>query len=123
MTCHIGENIVVCDGFSGGWRVRLDGWCQWCLEKRRMVQVLIYGGYCGMDIICGTCGSYGSVDDGVQWRKLTEDERDENIARVAATPDPKCWKCHDTGDTGQPGFDEPDAHPCDCSGEAPTVSA
>jgi len=114
MTCHIGDGIVICDGLSGGWRVDPQGWCQWCLEKRRCISVPIYGGYGGFEFICGTCGSYGSVDDGVIFRKLTEEERAANIERVASVLDPDCWKCHDTGDTGQPGFDEPDTHPCEC---------
>lgn len=112
MTCHYGEGIIVCDGLSG-WRVEPDKLCPWCRELRRCLGSPVFSGWCGYDYICGTCGSYWSEEDGVRLRKLTEDERDENIARVAAQPDPKCWDCHDTGDRGSP-LDEPDAYPCLC---------
>ncbi|HEX6038883.1 hypothetical protein [Longimicrobium sp.] len=86
--------------------------CGWCLEKRRCIETPIFSGYCGYDVICGTCGSEWNTDDG-RFRKIDNDERDANIARVAAMPDPKCWECHDTGDTGEP-MDEPGTHPCKC---------
>lgn len=117
MTCHVGEGIVICDGVSG-WRVEPAKHCPWCLETRRCLGTPIFGGYCGSDYICGTCGSYWSEEDDTRFRKLTEEEREQNIARVTSVADPKCWKCHDTGDAGDM-MDEPGANPCDCraSGE------
>lgn len=112
MTCLIGENVVICDGVSG-WRVNPVGHCPWCLEQRRCLETAIFGGYCGWDVICGTCGSRWSLEDGVRFWKVSEDERDENIARVASVVDPKCWDCHDTGDKGDP-MDEPGKFPCEC---------
>lgn len=115
MTCHIGENIIICDGQSG-WRVEPALQCPWCDERRRCLRTWIHGGYSGFDAICGTCGSYWSWCDEISFRKLTDNERDENIARVAARPDPKCWDCHDTGDTGGP-MDVEDS-PCSCGAKA-----
>jgi len=121
VTCRVGENIVLCDGKSGGWRVaRL--WCPWCSlygdPPRRGLSVPIYGGYGGMDCICGDCGFAWSAAD-EWWTRMDpqdNEERVENIALVAGTPDPGCWKCHDTGDLGMPGIDAPGEHPCDCEG-------
>lgn len=118
MTCHVGDGIVICDGRSGGWRVGRV-WCPWCCVKDETVRgltVLIFGGYGGFDAICGSCGFAWACDD--EWlprmNPHDQEKREENIALVAATPDPKCWKCHDTGDVGMPGFDMPDSNPCDC---------
>lgn len=115
MTCQVGQGFAICDGQSGGWRVTL-AYCPWCKEHRRCLSVAIFGGWCGHDFKCGTCGyHWGSDDEG--WRKLTEEERDKNIAAVAARPDPDCWECHDTGDTTDPGnpIDEPILRPCACA--------
>ena len=83
MTCHVGEGIVVCDGASG-WRVEPMKRCPWCMEDRRCLGTLIFGGYGGSDYICGTCGSYWCEDDFTIYRKVTEAQRDENIERVLA---------------------------------------
>lgn len=121
MTCRVGQGVVICDGQSGGWRVG-HGLCPWCCVRGdvpvRLLYVWIYGGYGGRDCICGSCGFAWSEDD--EWRSRMKDdhdseEREANIAKVAAVPDPACWDCHDTGDCGQPGFDEPDANPCACA--------
>lgn len=117
MTCHIGEGVVVCDG-QGGWYVYRDLSCPWCKERRRCIGTQIFGGWCGNDYICGTCGSvWDSESETV--RKLTEAQRDENIARVAAMKDPGCWDCRDTGDKewNVPLID-PDAEPDFCACEA-----
>jgi hypothetical protein len=112
VTCRQVENAIICDGVSG-WRVEPAKRCPWCLETRRCLGTPIFSGYGGHDYICGTCGSYWSEDDYVSYRKLTNDQRDANIARVAGRADPKCWDCHDTGDAGT-FLDEPDSHPCKC---------
>jgi hypothetical protein len=121
MTCHVGENIIVCDGQSGGWRVT-QAKCPWCCvpsdEPVRCLCVLIFCGYGGMDYLCGACGQEWSSDDDTRLWKTTDAQREENRARVASVHDPKCWQCHDTGDVGMPGFDEPDSHPCNCRGTA-----
>lgn len=118
MTCRIGENVIICDGQSG-WRVYPDLQCPWCLERRRCIGTAIFGGWCGFDYICGTCGTKWSTDDdrpiSEVGKRISNEQREQNIARVAALADPKCWDCHDSGDTGMPGFDEPGAHPCACS--------
>ena len=116
VTCHFGDGIVVCDGQSGGWRVT-HVLCPWCCvqgaEPVRALSVLIFGGYGGSDYICGSCGQNWASADEVYLRKVTNEERETNIAKVAARADPKCWDCHDTGDVGMPGFDvEP--MPCKC---------
>lgn len=113
MTCHIGPNIIVCDGVSGGWRIA-QGHCPWCCLGERTTRALyawIFGGYAGRDWICGECGQKWS-DEGGAW-KVTEEQREQNIARVAATPDPNCWDCHDTGDKGAP-WAMPDSDVCEC---------
>jgi hypothetical protein len=125
MTCTVYRSdsgasvVVVCNGRSHGWRIRY-GCCPWCAPdptwgQRRVAYVSIYGGDGGEDCICGECGSeWSSYDGDVTFGKLDLDERDDNIALVASIPDPKCWDCHDTGDTGMPGLDEPGANPCAC---------
>lgn len=122
MTCRMGKvgdaTMIVCDVRSGGWRVgsALRPWC--CVEGDPPVRVLwvwIFGGYGGQDYICGYCGQYWS-DDGEVWRRtMAEEEREANKAKVAAVPDPKCWKCHDTGDQAMPLAEEPE--PCECGAE------
>jgi len=94
MTCHVGQGIVVCTGSP--WRPALDVECPWCLEKRRCLCSEVHGGWCAPDFICGTCGSFWNAE---QERpiKMTEAERDENVALAASIPDPTCWICHDTG--------------------------
>jgi len=57
-------------------------------------------------MICGTCGSFWSTDSGEVRKNMSNDERDENIAKVAAMADPKCWVCHDSGWIESP-IDEP----------------
>lgn len=124
MTCRIatlgsGVTAIVCDGRTGGWRVDF-ALCPWCCVKGdkpvRVLSVLIYSGYGGSDFICGTCGQAWS-DDGECWyRKMSEDDRDANIAKVAAVPDPKCWDCHDTGERAHPLAEESD--PCHCGAKA-----
>lgn len=112
MTCHISENVIVCNG-QNGWRVEPFAYCPWCMERRRCLTTLIFSGWCGSDYICGTCGSRWSDDGGIWMPKISEEAREENIARVAAMPDPKCWDCHDTGDISHPAIDmEP--KPCQC---------
>ena len=96
MTCHVGQNIVVCDGQSGGWRVGylVCPWC--CIESTtRCLYVWIFGGYGGLDAICGKCGQKWSSE--ATLRNLNNEEREKNIARVGSVADPKCWECHDTG--------------------------
>lgn len=43
----------------------------------------VYGGWEAPDLICGTCGQYWSAEYGPMGT-MTEDERDENIGKVAA---------------------------------------
>lgn len=115
MTCHVGDGFIICDGQSG-WRVSPSTHCPWCLEERRCLTTLIFSGWCGSDYICGTCGSRWSNDGEVWMPKITEQERDENIARVAAAKDPQCWECHDTGDISDPAI-ELEAKQCPCGAE------
>jgi hypothetical protein len=99
MTCRVVENAIVCDGQSGGWRVGTAS-CPFCCLQDREVRVLfvwIFGGYGGRDHICGECGQKWASED-ERLHKMTDEKREENKARVAATPDPTCWDCHDTGD-------------------------
>lgn len=116
MTCHTDKDgnvlVSICDGHGDGWRVAREKPCQWCLEKRRCLYAYVFGGWCGTDWVCGTCGSEWTEEDYLYWKKVTEEQRDENVARVAAHPDPKCWDCHDTGDAGLPFHD--DTTPCKC---------
>lgn len=117
MTCHFGEGVIVCDGRSSqGWRVSF-AWCPWCClpgdKPVRVLAVDIFGGWGGSDLICGTCGQFWSNDGENHYRRMTEDQRDENIARVVAVPDPNCWDCHDTGDKSRPWDEE--AIPCECA--------
>lgn len=118
MTCHIGEGVILCDGQSG-WRVGFRS-CPWCCLEGRQTRVLItdiFGGWCGQDIICGECGQKWSTDEGGM-HKMTEEKREENKARVASMPDPKCWDCHDTGEAGYgsgvPLTDPDDRERCAC---------
>ena len=114
MTCNFGEGIVLCT--VDRWRVVLDAYCPWCDERRRCLAAAVFSGWCGNDYICGTCGSYFNSDEPP--RKLTEDERAENIAKVAAKADPACWTCHDTGDArppDMPAMDENDLDPKPCA--------
>ena len=97
----------------------LTGSCPWCAPvafgtQTRQLAAPIFGGYCGERRICGACGYEGETEDEAP-REVSDEDREKNIARVASVPDPKCWKCHDTGDQGMP-LDEPDTHPCDCGG-------
>lgn len=133
MTCrHVdlggGHSAVVCDGCSGGWRVT-SARCPWCCVKDeavRCLSVLIYGDYEGSDYVCGKCG-YAWIQDDYAWSQDDDvyprvdpqdnEARQKNIALVASTPDPKCWDCHDTGDTGMPGLEMPGEHPCKCGAE------
>lgn len=94
MTCHIGHNVIVCTS-TGKWKVDPSVPCPWCLEDRWCLYAEVYGGWCGRDYICGTCGTYWSSDS-ESICKHSEEEREENIAQVASVPDPKCWDCHDT---------------------------
>lgn len=94
MTCKIGDGVIVCS--AGPWRVRLNVECPWCQERRRCLAADVFGGWCGQDYMCGTCGSYWDSESGTV-RKLTEEQREKYIAEVAATPDPQCWDCHDRG--------------------------
>lgn len=112
MTCHIGGGIIVCTG-TGSWRVN-NITCPWCKEVRRCLETPVFGGWEGGDYICGTCGQYWSSEG--ELRNIPDDVRQGYIARVAATPDPQCWKCHDSGDTVSP-FDPitEDPDPCSCS--------
>lgn len=120
MTCIQAGSAIVCTG-TGRWRVGRAA-CPWCWlkgdELRRSLVTPVFGGWCGHDLICGNCGQSWSSDDD-RLRKLTDAQRDENIGRVAAVPDPKCWACHDTGDKGDPGnplLEEAD--PCSCGAGA-----
>lgn len=106
------SGISICG--PGPWRVDPERLCPWCLERRRCLSAPVYGGWCGFDHICGTCGTRWSDDDDRGLRKHTEEEREANIACVAAVADPKCWDCHDTGDTATV-FIDPDADTrCSC---------
>ncbi len=112
MTCRVAGNAIIDDGQSG-WRVYPVKSCPWEKAARRCIGTAIFGGYCGYDFICGTCGSYWSEEDGIGYRKLTNDQREANIARVTAFPDPECWECHDSGDVGTP-LNCPGENPCTC---------
>lgn len=108
--------MIVCDGLSG-WRV-VHGSCPWCAPpalgtQTRQLAAWIFGGYCGERRICGACGYEGETED-EGLREVSDEDRERNKARVASVPDPKCWKCHDTGDRGMP-WQEPDTNPCDCA--------
>lgn len=105
-----GQGFAIVCG-PGPWRVALDVPCPWCKEKRRCLTAEVFGGWCGNDYKCGTCGTYWSSEGDTL--KTTEADRADNIARVAATPDPKCWDCHDSGWTSENPIDE--GHPCACA--------
>lgn len=100
---------IVCG--PGPWRVARNHPCPWCLEKRRCLIAPVFGGWCGYDLKCGTCGTAWSTDDG--GLKTSEEDREKNIALVASVPDPKCWDCHDSGWTGESPIDE--GYPCVCA--------
>jgi hypothetical protein len=114
MTCHIGDGIIICTGL-GAWHVAQLA-CPWCCLGDAMVRCLttpIHSGYCGFDSICGSCGQRWSSDEPL--RKMSEEQREENIAWVASVPDPKCWKCHDTGDPDWLNLEiEEESKPCEC---------
>ena len=101
----------------GPWRVAHAA-CPWCClpgdPRRRCLEALVFGGWCGSDLICGHCGYEWSTDDDVRRKGPEDEERQENIAKVAAVPDPKCWKCHDSG-----WIESPIAEParCECASQ------
>lgn len=110
MTCIVGEGIVVCT--SDPWRVGY-ALCPWCClpgdQPVRHLVALVYGGWCGSDLLCGTCGQFWSSDMD-RLRATPNDEREENIAKVAAKADPSCWTCHDSG-----WIESPIAEPVQCN--------
>lgn len=74
----------ICGG-AGEWKLS-EAFCPWCCVKGdapvRVLEAEVFGGYCGPDFICGACGQEWSADGPV--RRMREEERDANIARVAA---------------------------------------
>lgn len=123
MTCHIGEGVTICTGRNGSFVAFAACPCC-CLRGDPPVRCLdtpIFSGWCGSDMVCGNCGQEWSTDDDRPMRNTPIEQRDANIALVAATPDPKCWDCHDTGDTNyrHPGVTEPQACSCVAAQPAP----
>jgi hypothetical protein len=60
--------------------------CPWCClgEDTTVVAARwVYGGWCGCDFLCGACGQSWSTDDDRPLGRLSEDERERNLARVA----------------------------------------
>jgi hypothetical protein len=114
VTCHVGEGSVVCTG-RGAWdvgHVRCP-WC--CLRGDEPVRVLfteVFGGWCGRDYICGNCGQAWS-SDADRLTNVPDEEREANKARVAAVPDPACFRCQDRGEIWSPIAEEPEA--CGCA--------
>ena len=119
MTCHAltSDGKVVgflCTG-RGGWRVSFAA-CPWCClpgdKPVRHLEALVYGGWCGSDYVCGSCGQEWSSDSD-RLLRIPDEKREANKAEVGARPDPKCWDCADTGDiTGPLDWDEPKDCPC-----------
>lgn len=98
MTCTQGDGFVICDG-HGGWYVHPNIYCPTCKRKTRCIGTMIFGGWCGTDYICGECGSKWSSDSEEPFpESYDESKAKKNMDKVAATKDPTCWGCRDTGD-------------------------
>ena len=116
MTCISSDGLTIC--MAGPWRVVRGGLaCPFCstsdADKTRHISAPVHSGWSGYDYICGRCGLYSNSEEydarPMEGRRLKEAE--ENIARVAAMPDPACWECGDLGYTENP-IEGP--RPCGC---------
>lgn len=84
---HVGRSVSGSICGPGDYTHLVEVRCPWCCVQREMTVCAfreVFGGYAGPDFICGTCGYEWSADSDKPMRAMKEEQREANIAKVAA---------------------------------------